>query len=603
MAPMIAATSARLAVPAWTRARPRLPARTVVLAALVACTMLAGCQSRTDVSATGSAPAQYTHVFLTISQIWFNASSTAGSTDASWMKFTLPTPQSIDLVNLNNGTLGQIASELKLSAGTYAQVLIILADSTDALTSGAQALGATANDEVDYVDTGNVAHTAPLAVLNAAQGIRIATSVTVAAASSTGFGSTSTNAAATTTTTTATRTTTVTGSSSSAPGSTFSTPVVATTSVIIDFDATRDLVPVSLSGQPAFVLNPHPHSYDVKYAGSIQGTVSLADILALSSTGLPDVQVSAETLSSDGTRHVIVKTTLVGASGSFALYPLATASGAPGTYDLVIHGPNIETVIIKSVPVVAGAPGTASSQIGTLALIAADSFLVNFNTRSPAAPTSSLVGFYQTLPLTSEVPYLVETRAVDPMSGLFASNQALSGGSVQYGTFVTGGTTALTDATPSEGAATYAIGAINPAYGSAVLGTSVKSPGNATTVALLTMTAPPLPTGSSANAIQGTVSLASTGAYDNAELFLTYGGALVAAASLNSYLTSGQSTLTLNALAPGGSAGAPYAAGLYNAEIWAWNSANPTATLTRLPYGTTIDMSAGNASGVALDIQ
>ena len=195
------------------------------------------------------------------------------------------------------------------------------------------------------------------------------------------------------------------------------------------------------------------------------------------------------------------------------------------------------------------------------------------------------------------------TRAVDPLSGLFASNQALSGGTVQYGTFVTGGTVTLSDATPGEGAATYAIGAIDPAYGTSVLGTTVRSPGNATTVAALTMTAPPLPTGSSANAIQGTVSLARTGTYDHAELFLTHGGALVAATSLNSYLGSSQSTLALNALAPGGSASAPYAAGLYNAEIWAWNSANPTGTLTRLPYGTTIDMSAGNASGVALDIQ
>jgi hypothetical protein len=37
--------------------------------------------------------------------------------------------------------------------------------------------------------------------------------------------------------------------------------------------------------------------------------------------------------------------------------------------------------------------------------------------------------------------------------------------------------------------------------------------------------------------------------------------------------------------------------------VWAWNSANPTTTLTRIPYATTIDMSAGDAGNVALDIQ
>ncbi len=36
----------------------------------------------------------------------------------------------------------------------------------------------------------------------------------------------------------------------------------------------------------------------------------------------------------------------------------------PATYDLVIHGPNIQTVIIKSVPVTAGAPGSAHGSAG-----------------------------------------------------------------------------------------------------------------------------------------------------------------------------------------------------------------------------------------------
>ena len=83
---------------------------------------------------------------------------------------------------------------------------------------------------------------------------------------------------------------------------------------------------------------------------------------------------------------------------------------------------------------------------------------------------------------------------------------------------------------PSQGAATYAVGAINPAYGTAALGTTVSAPASATTDrTVFDLTAPPLPTGSTANAIQGTLSV-GTSAYDNAELFLTYGGALVAAA-------------------------------------------------------------------------
>jgi hypothetical protein len=556
------------------------------VAALLGCALLAGCQSSTSVSATGNTAAQFTHVFLTINQIWFNTSASAGPTDTTWVKFPLATPQTIDLVTLNNGTLSQFASDLKLTAGTYDQVMVILADSTDALSTAAQTAGAATNDEVDYIDTSDVAHTVPLAILNAAEGIGISTSLTVSAStSSTASSSTASSSTASTAST----------SSTATLGGT-----VSTTAAIVDFDATRDLVPISLSGQPAFALNPHPQTYNVSDSGTIQGAVSLTGVSTLTDAGIPDVQVSAEALSSDGTRHVIVKTTRVGSDGTFTLYPLSTASGAPSTYDLVIHGPEIQTVIVKSVPVTNSAPGSTAAVLGTLTLTTATPYLVNINTSSPASPTSSLVGFYQTLPLSSEVPYLVEVRAVDPTSGVFASAQDLSSGALQYGTY-TSGTISLTAVNPSQGAATYTIGAINPAYGTATQGTTVTAPANLTTTALFTMTAPPVPTGSTANAIQGTVSV-GTSAYDNAELFLTYNGALVAAAPLTSYLSSSQSTLSLSGIAPGGSADTTYAPGVYYAEIWAWNSTNPTGTLTRIRYGSTIDMSAGNATGVTLEI-
>jgi hypothetical protein len=574
--------------------------RTSALALLLSGVLLAGCQSRTDVSATGNTPAQYTHVFLTINQIWFNTSATAAPDDTSWVKFTLTTPATVDLVGLTNGTLSQFASDLKLAAGTYNQEMVVLADTTDALSSSAGTVGAASNDEVDYLDTNSIAHTVPLAILNAAQGISISTSLTVAAAAtniSSAIGSGSG------TTTTSLGSTLATSSSPAPVSSTVSTPAVSTTAAIIDFDASRDLLPISLSGQPAFALNPHPHNYDAKYSGSIQGAVSLAGVATLTTAGVPDVQVSAEALSSDGSRHAIIKTTRVDANGNFALYPLSTAAGAPTTYDLVIHGPNIETVIIKSVPVATGAPGTATAQLGALTLTTVSAFLVNVNPSAPVSPSSSLVGFYQTLPLSGEVPYLVETRAVDPISGVFASDQAISAGALQYGGYVSGGVISLTSANPTQGAATYAIGALNTAFGTAALNTTVSLPATSTTTALFTVTAPPLPTGSVANALGGTVTVASTGTYDNAELFLTYRGALVATAALNGYLNQPQSALALTSLAPGGTAGALYAAGVYNAEIWAWNSANPTGTLSRIPYATTIDMSAGNASGVTLNIQ
>ena len=458
--------------------------------------------------------------------------------------------------------------------------MVILADSTDALASPAQSAGAATNDEVDYIDSrGCVAHRAACRAQcrpghqhrHQPHGRHLVRKHFRHRRDLLG------------------------GRQQHATSA-----VTATTSAIIDFDATRDLVPLSLSGQPAFLLNPHPHAYNVANAGTIRAPVSLTGVSTLTDAGNPDVQVSAEALSSDGTRHVIIKTTRVGSDGTFTLYPLSTASGAPTRYDLVIHGPAIATVIIKSVPVTDSAPGSATTGLGTVMLTAATPFLVNVNSASPAAPTSSLVGFYQTLPLSSEVPYLIEVRAVDPISGVFASAQDLSGGPLQYGTY-SAGTVSLTAATPSQGAATYSIGAINPAYGTAPLGTTVTAASSAATTALFALDAPPLPAGSTANAIQGTISVSGSG-FDTAELFLTSNGALVAAAPLTAYLGTSRGTLSLSAIAPGGSSSTAYAAGVYYAEVWAWSSANPTGTLTRIPYGSTIDMSAGNATGVALQI-
>lgn len=552
------------------------------LAVLLGTLGLAGCTSSTTVSATGNTAAQYTHVFVTLNAIWFNTSSTAAVTDNSWTEFTLATPITVDLVTLSNGALSQIASDLKLSSGTYKQVMLFLADSTAALSSSAESAGAASNDEVDYIDTSAVAHTVPLAIVNAAQGISVSTSVVVG--SGDGLGSLSDSSA----------------ESSTASSTSSSTSVSSSTSLIVDFDATRDLVPISLSGSPAFALNPHPTLYNAGSAGTIQGAVSLTSVSTLTEAGYPDVQVAAESLSSDGTRHVVVATTGVETDGTFILYPLSTVTGAPSTYDLVIHGPNIQTVIIKSVPVTNSSPGSAAAVLGTLTLTSATPYAVNVNSTSPAAVKSSSVGFYQTLPLDSEVPYLIEQRVLDPTSGLFASAQDLSNGPLQYGTYASG-TVTLTAVNPSQGAATYAIGAINPAYGEATLGTTVTAPTDYTTTQQFTMNTPPVPAGSTANALQGTLTV-GTSAYDNAVLLLTYNGMVVAAAPLTSYLSSSQSTLSLSALAPGGSAGSTYAAGIYYGEIWAWSSSNPTGTLTRIASSAPIDMSAGNATGVALTI-
>ncbi len=140
-------------------------------------------------------------MYLTVNtEIWFNTSATALPTDSSWTKFTLTTPETVDLVGLNNGTLSQFANELKLATGTYTQVMLILADSTATLTAlrpEQRRQPALMMKSITWIPW-MWSHTVPLAVLNAAQGINISTSLTVAAATSSGFGAPTTSTSTTT---------------------------------------------------------------------------------------------------------------------------------------------------------------------------------------------------------------------------------------------------------------------------------------------------------------------------------------------------------------------------------------------------------------------
>src|SRR5262249_54081990 len=151
-----------------------------------------------------------------------------------------------------------------------------------------------------------------------------------------------------------------------------------------------------------------------------------------------NIQVTAESLSADGSRHVVVNSAPVSTNGSFTLYPLSTSSSSPTSYDLVIHGPTIATVIVKGVTVNVGAPSsTTPVSVGTITPRQATSFTVNVTNTNPL-PAGALVGFYQTIPASGEVPYVIETAPVDPFSREFAVNQALSAGNLDYGTLNSG---------------------------------------------------------------------------------------------------------------------------------------------------------------------
>jgi hypothetical protein len=579
--------------------------RFVLLA--VACPALAACGTSAHVSATANVPARYVHVWLTVNQVWLHASAAAAPDDAGWSKFTLSTPATLDLVQLTDGALLQFTSALNVPTGTYGQLRILLTDPSAALLTSAQSAGALFNDEVDFFDSTGIEQKLPLRLVNPEKGIGIAMTLKVPDATtqvlaSLGAGRSASTASSSLTTMTTSPTTSL-ATTSTTPTSTTTSASIVPGAAAIDFDGARDLVPFIFSGQLGFLLNPHLTGYDLAAAGTIQGQLNIASLSANASTRRPDVEVSAEILSTDRTRHVIVKSAPVRSDGTFVLYPLSTASGAPTSYDLVIHGPLLETVIVKSVPVGAGTPSSAATiALGTLTLAPATSFTVNVASASPVSPRGARIGFYQTLPQSGETPYLIEERPIDPFSGLHAEDQSLSAADIAFGTFASGQTMALTTVTPAEGSATYKVTASTALFSDGVFGATVAAPASgATPATTFTVAAPLIPTTATAATIVATLNIASPGKYDKGGLLVTHNGTIIALASLDGGLAQPQVSATLNAV-PGGAAGQPFDSGLYYADAWVWNSNDPIATLTRQGSSAAIDLRSGSSGSVALTI-
>jgi hypothetical protein len=352
-----------------------------------------------------------------------------------------------------------------------------------------------------------------------------------------------------------------------------------------------------------YLLNPHATAYDASTVGAIQGTVditALTGVTSPSTTSYVNIQVTAESLSTDGTRHVAVNSAPVHADGTFTLYPLATSSSSPTSYDLVIHGPAIATIIVKGVTVNVGDPTTTTTTpvtIGTVTPRAASSFTVNLSTATPLQ-AGALVGFYQTLPGTTEVPYLIEQQAIDPFSRTFATDRAVSAASIDYGTFSSGSTVSLTTADPAEGAGIYRVAATAPLFADGVLTTTVSSAG--TTVAVPTLS---VASGAVSNTATLSISQTTPKKYDKGDLIISHDGAIVATAALDSTLAqSATSNLVISGLPGGGSGAGVFSSGLYYVSVRVWSSTKPAGTLTREVYPTALDLSNGSSTSYSLNI-
>jgi hypothetical protein len=664
-------------------ASPAALTAAVCLAGL--CGLFSGCSTRTDVSAIGNTPALYSHVYVTAQAVWFNHSATAGPDDGGWVKFPLTTPATVDLVADSSGNFGNIITGLHLAPGTYSQIRLIPVDETLTLTASAQALGALYNMEADYVDASGNTQQVPLQVLNPDKGIGIQASLTVPIGNiGAGLGAVASAASSPTTTPDTNfgseetpNTTGTTGVGSTGTGFGLGSSSSTTTTIAnftFSFDGARDLVMFNYGngGKTGVLYSSHGSAYDLSQAGGITGQLTLTNLTGITgATGLPNIYVNAELVTPDNSRHYVVASTPVNSDGSFTLYPLPVNSSttSPDTYDIVIHGPGIATIIIKDIQVfmtsslsslnsssfgsledeglggtsensllstspsttssstttsstslLTGASSTASNginvitpqnlvSVGTLIPRAATSYTANIRTTATAPlPAGAEVAFYQTLPGSGELPYMIERSPIDPINQVLATPQQLSTQTVDSGTFNNENTTAAVEdnttvgtdintdintdsstdssgtivtvvsASPKEGTGNYQVAADAPLYAYGALGTLVTMPASASSASVTTpaqvVTAGSLSLASGNNpaTINVEVKEATPGTYTAGEVLIGTNGQLVASASLNSVLQAGGGTVVLDKV-PGGPA-----TSVYYVTVLAWNPTKGTYT-------------------------
>lgn len=242
--------------------------------------------------ATCEAPSgPYSHVYVTITDVQANVSSTASSTDSGWVDLTpsLPkAPKQIDLLGQANNQcfLATLGDAQQLQAGSYQQIRLILADNTAGASSSSNACGNAANCVVLASD--NSVHTLQLSS-EAKTGIKIP-------------------------------------SGQIASGS-FTIAAGQTKDLDIDFSTCESIVQ---EGNGQYRLKP------VLHAGEVSATsTSINGKILDQATGNPidgTVMIAVEQKDSTGVDRV-QRSVLAGADGSWVFCPLPS-----GTYDVVIVG-------------------------------------------------------------------------------------------------------------------------------------------------------------------------------------------------------------------------------------------------------------------------
>jgi len=490
------------------------------------------------------APGDYDHAYVTVKEIWFHTSDTAGPDDAGWRKYPLVAPVTVDLIALSNGVISSpIWDNIAVEVGTYLQIRLVLAGTEDALTDSAKTAKSGAslkyNNEI-IIGANEYA----LRIPDARHGIRLA--------------------------------------------GTFQITDGGVLRLAIDIDAGHDVVDIQRNGLTEYVLKPSLAYCDLDDAGAIVSYITPTSAIPSAHFVIKAEQVND---SLNPQYHVVKRWTIADPStGKFVLYPLK-----PGTYDLVMRGLGYQTVIAKGVPVTKGTTPITATPISTITMTAGTpDYTVG---AAITSPTGAWVNFYQTLQGSGELPYEIRFRHLNPVTGQFSGFQ-LSSDQVWVGTYNSGAISGLTLTTPMEGLGKF--GAVADAVLYDRSASQLVSSVTPTPLSLgsLNPTAPAV-----SRSISGTITVPSMGMgmMNNGVLFAVHGGMIVNTlnngnyGSMSSLMMSGGSYTMANL--PGGSSATPLPGAFYGVEALGWS---PTALGIGIPR--VADLRTGDDTGVDMQM-
>ena len=537
-----------------------------------------------SVSLSGGATPGLDHLWVTVTGVAMHADATKvlGDGDAGWTVIMLPTPVTVDLADPSQSVGGAVSlvKQSVTTLGTFNQLRLLLAPSDPAATleSSAALKNLQFNDQVQYTD-GSGVHVVPLETPDAQSGLRLLTP--------------------------------------------FNLSADTTTPLAIEMNGSALARRASVSGADRFTLRDELQLYNQTLLtalgdGSLQIDGSVFDSISgqldtshfctgASHVGcIHDVVASATALSSDSRFHAEVRSVNVGASGTFLLYPLSSQS----LYDVVIHGGNMQTIVVHNVFVdptglLKPAP-TALSNATTPLVPVVDTSERAVTLANALVPGCSRVFFGQTVAGSGsgsssssvDVPYTIVAASADPATGRLVQAVTLPGGPIHYASFNTatdgqGTPPAFATVTPTEGSGAWSVWT----QGTLVTSTSATA-ALAAGASSLTAPQPAARSGFATGTLNVTLAGNASNSADHAELIVSNDGGTVAVVDVSAQIAAHGGTTAITV--PSGSNGAAPAAAVYGVALRTWVAASETTTARWSRAGSPIDLSTATSANVSL---